>query len=1037
MRRLLEGNHYEPLLREASRFVEEQAARGEVLILATTRDAADDLVRLRCADTAGVHRFTVGQWIATLSAAPVAERGLAPLNALGAEALAARAVHQVQAESALEYFGPVASSPGFARALSRTLREIRMEGVALSEVARTGKPGYDIASLARMYEDLLRESRLADFAVLTRLAREALPHSRFRGLPLLLLDLEKPQRLRRELLEEMAATSVEVLEIRLSEGATEQGAQTALGRMRERLFIPGVDAVAPADHSLDVFSAAGEGLECTEIARRIQMLAGDGVAFDAMAILLRAPGRYQPLLEEALDRAGVPYHFTHGGVRPDPVGRAFLALLECAQEGYTATRFAEYLSLGQAPALDVPRVMAVGSVGTEDELLSREPASVTEDEPAASASPATPAAWERLIVDAAVVGGKDRWERRLRGLENEFRLRLASMVDGNEAQRAHIERQLRLLSNLQRLALPVIERFEAFPKRAPWREWLVHLSELAELALARPESVQLALNELWPMGDAGPIGLDEVIPVLSERLRFLRRPPQKRRYGKVWIATLDEARGSSFDIVFLPGLAEGIFPKKMFEDPLLLDDARKLTGGGLPLREDRVADERARLRIAAAVAHRKLVVSYPRMDVAQNRPRVPSFYAMEAVRAAEGRLPELKAFERRTAEGSRTRLGWPAPVDAAESVDALEYDLSVLHAAVNAPRGTAKGWGRYLMGRNPHLARSLRARYRRWDRRKWCADDGLYDASPATLSALAQHGLAARSWSASTLQNFAACPYRFFLHGVHHFRPREESVALEEMYPLTRGSLFHEVVFELFRRGGRKETFAEIADAVFDDVAARYEETLAPAIPRVWKSEIEDLRADLKGWLRRLPEDGKGWDVIHSEFSFGMATDELRDPHSTKDPARLLDGVQIRGSVDWIEQHTESGALRITDHKTGRNPKDKVAHIGGGYILQPLIYALAVEALLQQPVKFSRLYYCTQRGKYDTAPVAITEHSKRDLKRALEIIDGAVTGGFLPAAPAQEQCEWCDYRMVCGPREEERTRRKPRIADLVELRGLP
>ena len=71
-----------------------------------------------------------------------------------------------------------------------------------------------------------------------------------------------------------------------------------------------------------------------------------------------------------------------------------------------------------------------------------------------------------------------------------------------------------------------------------------------------------------------------------------------------------------------------------------------------------------------------------------------------------------------------------------------------------------------------------------------------------------------------------------------------------------------------------------------------------------------------------------------------------------------------------------------------------------------------------------------------TAPVAITEHSKHDLRRALEIIDGAVTGGFLPAAPAKDQCEWCDYRMVCGPREEERTRRKPKIIQLNELRAL-
>ncbi|MBS1828310.1 MAG: exodeoxyribonuclease V subunit gamma [Acidobacteria bacterium] len=1015
-------NSYEPLLKDAAMFLQQHAASGEVLVLASSRDAADDLLRLRCPDTLGVHRFTIGQWIAALSAAPAAERGLAPLNTLGAEALAARCVHQVQQESALEYFGPVAASPGFARALSRTLREIRMEAVPLSDIAKTGKPGYDIASLARTYEDLLRDSRLADFADLTRLAREALPFSRFHGLPLLLLDLDKPPRLTAILLHEMRASSTAVLEIKLSEESSAHEADTALDRMRRRVFVPGGDIPASSDDTLEVFSAAGEGLECTEIARRIQTLAGDGIAFDEMAILLRAPGRYQPLLEEALDRANIPYHFTHGGVRPDPVGRAFLALLQCAQEGYPATRFAEYLSLGQAPALDTPRTMAVGSVGTEDELLSREPAA-SEDilDPSPTASPATPAAWERLIVDAAVVGGKDRWERRLRGLENEFRLRLTAGEDTN------IQRQLELLANLQRLALPIIDRFEALPKRAPWREWLMQLAELADLALARPESVQLALNELWPMGDVGPVGLDEVIPALSERLRFLRRPPQKRRYGKVWIATIDESRATSFRIVFVPGLAEGIFPKKMFEDPLLLDDARRLVDAGLPLREDRVSDERSRLRIAAAVATQKLVLSYPRMDVAQNRPRVPSFYAMEAVRAAEGRLPELKAFERRAAEGSRTRLGWPAPVDPSESVDPLEYDLSVLHAAINAPRGSAKGAGRYLMSRNPHLARSLRARYRRWDRKRWYFDDGLNDQSAATLAVLANHGLQSRSWSASTLQHFAACPYRFFLHGVHQFRPREESIALEEMDPLTRGSLFHEVLYAMFLRGGNKDTFTDIADEVFDAVAARYEETLAPAIPRVWKSEIEDLRADLKGWLRRLPDDAKDWDIIHSEFAFGM---------QGKAPAILLEGVQVRGSVDWIEKHSQTGGLRVTDHKTGRNPKDKVHHIGGGAILQPLLYALAVEDLLKLPVKISRLYYCTQRGNYDTAPVAITEHSRNDLRRALEIIDGAVTGGYLPAAPGKDQCKWCDYRMVCGPREEERTRRKPKIVQLNELRSL-
>ena len=48
---------------------------------------------------------------------------------------------------------------------------------------------------------------------------------------------------------------------------------------------------------------------------------------------------------------GTPAWFARGTSRPDPAGRAFLALLDCAVEGLSARRFAEYLSLGQVPPL--------------------------------------------------------------------------------------------------------------------------------------------------------------------------------------------------------------------------------------------------------------------------------------------------------------------------------------------------------------------------------------------------------------------------------------------------------------------------------------------------------------------------------------------------------------------------------------------------------------------------------------------------------------------------------------------------------------
>jgi len=57
---------------------------------------------------------------------------------------------------------------------------------------------------------------------------------------------------------------------------------------------------------------------------------------------------------------------------------------------------------------------------------------------------------------------------------------------------------------------------------------------------------------------------------------------------------------------------------------------------------------------------------------------------------------------------------------------------------------------------------------------------------------------------------------------------------------------------------------------------------------------------------------------------------------------------------------------------------------------------------------------------------------------ALHGIDESIVSGFLPAAPRRGACEYCDYRIVCGPHEELRTHRKPkaRLSLLMELREI-
>ena len=58
------------------------------------------------------------------------------------------------------------------------------------------------------------------------------------------------------------------------------------------------------------------------------------------------------------------------------------------------------------------------------------------------------------------------------------------------------------------------------------------------------------------MADVGPVGLEEVRDVLRDRLVMLDWEPPPRRYGRVFIGTPHQARGRTFKIAFVPGLAQ-------------------------------------------------------------------------------------------------------------------------------------------------------------------------------------------------------------------------------------------------------------------------------------------------------------------------------------------------------------------------------------------------------------------------------------------------------------------------------------------------
>jgi hypothetical protein len=1066
---------------------------GEALVVGASRTAADDLVRgvtVASAATFGIHRASLTELAAHVSAAELARRGAAHASHLGTEAVAARVTFEALAAGALGYFAPVAQFPGFARALAGTLGELRLAHVAPEALRGRGGASADVGELLARFDEALRAGALADRRALFDLAAAVLsgdPPSPLARLPTVLLDVPIASPAEGALVaallarapsalvtvpagDERTLRTLEALGVRPERpaGGPPDASSSALDHLRRYLFSEAAPGAVARPGEVVFFSAPGEGREAVEIARRILEEARGGTPFDRMAILLREPQAYSSLLELALGRAGIPAFFARGARRPQPAGRAFLVLLDCALEKLSARRFAEYLSLGQVPspgddgapprgrelwveAEDEGLRLGVDDADPEpDETSAPELPEDSDASPVLDGSLRAPWKWERLLVDSAVIGGRERWSRRLAGLAEELRLKAAEVrqEEPDSPRAAAIDRDLANLVHLERFALPLIERLAGLPAEATWGEWIAELEALAPAALRRPERVLAVLAELRVLGPIGPVALDEVREVLADELATAAERPPAARYGRVFVGALEQARGRAFDVAFVPGLAERMFPQKPREDPILLDSARQALGAGLTAQGDRAQHERLLLRIAAGAATRRLYLSYSRIEVAEGRPRVPSFYAMEVQRALAGQIPDPQTLERDAADTGKARLAWPAPDDPARAVDEIEHDLASLGALMRRDAADVRGRARYLLELNDRLARSLRARWARW-RPRFSPYDGIVQLADGTRAALLASRPTARAYSVSALQRFAACPYQFYLSAILRLAPRKEIASLERLDPLTRGSLFHQAQAECLRelqKAGRLPLSAAsasearaILDGVLDRVAREYREKLAPAIARVWEDEIESIRVDLRTWLDRSVEGQAEWEPFAFELAFGLPGGPGLDPQSVPDEVTLAGGWRLRGIIDLIERRRGGPGLRVTDHKTGLNRTAANLVIGKGEALQPVLYGLAVEQIFGQPVVESRLSYCTRAGEFSERVVRLAEPARRRGLEVLELVDRAIARGFLPPAPRQKACGLCDFRPICGPDEERRIEQKdPRaLEDLALLRSWP
>ncbi|HXO43626.1 MAG TPA: PD-(D/E)XK nuclease family protein, partial [Thermoanaerobaculia bacterium] len=147
-------------------------------------------------------------------------------------------------------------------------------------------------------------------------------------------------------------------------------------------------------------------------------------------------------------------------------------------------------------------------------------------------------------------------------------------------------------------ATRVHDRLVAWPRQAAasvQTEWLQGL--LDELGLGRePAPLAAALSELRrEVPGALALGREEMRLLLARALGESGRCPLGGEGGGVQVLSVSEARGRTFDHLFLLGLNRDVFPRPWREDPLLPDDVRQVMQRllpDLPLARESLDDER-------------------------------------------------------------------------------------------------------------------------------------------------------------------------------------------------------------------------------------------------------------------------------------------------------------------------------------------------------------------------------------------------------------------------------------------------------------
>jgi ATP-dependent helicase/nuclease subunit B len=733
-------------------------------------------------------------------------------------------------------------------------------------------------------------------------------------------------------------------------------------RLSRHLFSRRAPEPPDPNTSVSILPARNRKQEVEIICKKIRTLvaARPGRDLQGICVAFRHPQLYTDLVREEFARHGIPANITDRyALSRSPVVVALLGLLKVSSHGYRSEDVlrvvtSPYFKFPGSPPFDAPNLAAVA-------------------------------------VEARIVAGLDSWKRRI-----DARIREAADdtawtgEDRGATERANLQRRCRkALADVEKLAALL----EPFARPLTASEFGVAFEDLVGKLRIAPAIVERRLERDTASAERDMAALrvlretvsdiaslaalreggDQPAP-LRNHLERLRLAVRRERYNireqagrGVLVTSIEETRELPVEVMIVAGLVDGEFPSP-YQPEIFLSARRRAD------REQRYSWENRYLFYQAVTNwSEELCLTYPLRDGTRELVRstfVDAFLQviLPAGWASPGEIPFASMITSpdeyfRWYVASSVASGSPLPH--ADEALHKEGERVLFAAEVERSRTVDHSLGRFegRVGTSAH--EPVLAHLRSWK---------------------------SREFSASQLDTYAECPFRFLSSAV--MRLRELPEADEELSPMDRGTLLHAVLFEYFlrRREAARPPLFSLPDESF---AVEVEELIAVARANLDRLDVSDVFWEidkemivgspegnaglLQRFLLRERERRDGLVPSYFEVSFGGMRDRrAADPLLSREHPVAFGSLHLRGRIDRIE--LGGGFFTVVDYKTGSS-RPTTEEVTTGQKIQLAAYLVAGEELLRSAgmnLSAGGAYYYDLKANVRRDPALVREDVLRD-----------------------------------------------------------